>query len=229
MLITDFARHVTQWAPGAPSASVAQAILDAAKQFLTETQVWNEVQQPIPLQANVQTYDMDAPIGARCIAIKDIYAPYLSTGRLRGVTLDELARMMPNWQTAQASGNDLGPQSGSPSIYTRAFDFTTFNLYPMPVAPLPTTNGYLQVHGVYTLLDSATSIPDDVVERYREAIVLGARARLQAMPAQTWTNERQAADAAQQFKTHIFRARVDALHAKTNGNTAVTPRVFGRW
>lgn len=229
MLLTALNAFVTPSVPGAPTVIVQQAILDSAKEFLTETQVWNEVQPPVPLAANVQTYDMDAPIGARCIGIKEIFAPYLAKGRLSGVSLDELARMMPNWQTAQSNSTVPGQVSGAPWLYTRAFDFTTFNLYPMPAAPLPSANAYLQVHGVYTLLDTATTIPDDIYERYREVIVAGAKSRLLWMLGQSWGNEKLAMKADADVKNAKFRARVNAMHDKTNGIAVVSPRMFGRW
>jgi hypothetical protein len=219
MLILDFvANNVQADLPGCPASAMKKAVIDAAKDFLTESQVWNEIQDPLLILSGVNEYSLDAPsTGVKCIDIKAVYAPWMPRGELIGVSMDQLAFALPNWDTA------IG---GQPSHYTRAFDFSNFRVFPYP-SNVP-AGTQVRVHGVYTLTDTATQIPDDIVTRYGEKIASGAKYRLMLNPKKTWTDLQLAKYHKDEFENGKISAKVDAMHAKTSGDHRVPPRRFGQ-
>lgn len=213
MKAADFLKYVLPHVPGCPSVTARQAVLDAAREFLSESQVWDEIQDPIPVADDVQEYDLEAPVGALCIDVREIY---LRTGTLIPVTVAQLSSVLPDWQTAQGS---------QPRFYTRSFDFSSIRIFPKPLEPAGQT---MRVHGVYTLSEAATDIPDAIVARYREPIASGAKYRLMVLPGQTWTDLRLAEHHKNKFDDAVMTARITAQHGKTAGSAAVRPRAFGR-
>lgn len=215
MLITDFLKYVLPEVPGCPTVSAKQAILDSATEFLTYSGAWNELQDPIALSALNNEYDLDAPTGARCIDIRAVYATFYSTGHLQPATMTQIALLFPQWATATAN---------LPSHYTRAFDFNTIRVFPIPDNP----NGeVIRIHAVYTLKADATLIPDDIVERYREVIAAGAKTRLLRMGAQ-WKDMAMSAFYKTEFENGKLVAKVTAEHGKTRGYVTAPARRFGQ-
>lgn len=211
--IVDLLKFVLPEVSGCPSATAKLAIIDAAKEFLTFSGVWNEIQDPVVLEEGEPNYDLEAPTGARCINLKAVYAPWASRGELQGLTSDQLPV---DWQTAE--GN-------LPYAYTRAMDFSSIRVYPIPTNVDGTSA--IRMHAIYTLKDTATSMPDDIVERYRDAICDGAKARLMVKPKQTWTDLATAAYYQAMFNDKKLVAKVHAEHSKTRGNITVPPLKFG--
>jgi hypothetical protein len=213
MTLEDFCKYVLPDVPGCPTFTAKQAVLAAATEFLTFSGAWNEIQDPVDVQDNVSEYDLDAPSGARAIDIKAIYT---TSGELVPVTLRELAQILPTWQTAEGS---------APAYYTRAFDFTTIRVYPKPVNPPAET---LTMHVVYTLKDTATTIPDAIVQRYQEPIASGAKARLMVMAKVAWSDPKLALYHKAMFDDGKLAARVTASHDKTPAGLYVPARAFGQ-
>lgn len=213
ILIADLLKYVLPEVSGCPTATAKLAIIDAAKELFTFSGLWNEIQDPVTLNEGEANYDLEAPPGAQCISLKAVYAPWASYGELTGFTADQ---MPTDWQTAE--GN-------LPSAYTRAFDFTSIRVYPIPTNVDGTSA--IRMHAVYTLKDTATTIPDDIVSRYRDLITDGAKARLMIKPKQTWTDLPTAAIYQGRFNDGKLAAKVNAEKSKTRGNVTVPPRLFG--
>lgn len=216
MTLDDFLVYVLPDVPGCPTAMAKQAVLDTAIDFLTESQAWSEIQDPLTLKAGFNQFDLDAPTGARCIDLREIYTSW-GTVTLIGKTQRELALILPDWQIAT---------SNLPQWFTRAQDFSTFKVYPIPT----TTGGeMITPHAVYTLKRTATAIPDDIVDRYRDAIADGAKWRLKAMSRQTWSDPARAQVHRTDYEAARVAARVTARRDKTPGALVVAPRRFGRY
>lgn len=215
MTLLDFVdKYVMADVPGCPTAVAKEKAFKAAQDFLTFSQVWVEVQDPEYVVARVRDYPLWAPTGARCIDILNIYT---RAGALVPRTIQQLADEMPNWQSAEGS---------VPQFYTRSFDFTTFYVYPLPTDPGDET---LSVHGVYTLKEGATSILDEIVERFGEVIAHGAKERLMTMAGGvTWANPQLAIYHRNEYDTGRSVARITAAHGKTSGAAVARPRRFGQ-
>lgn len=212
MDITDFNEYVYPDVRGCPTADVTRAVRDAATEFLTFSGAWKEVQEPMPLVADERQYFLSAPTDGRCIDILNVYT---LAGELIPQTLQQLAVTFPDWQSCE--GN-------VPSHYTRAKDYTSIDVYPLPTDPGSET---LTFHAVYTLRDTATTIPDEIVYRYKDALVSGALKRLLAMARTPWQDLKLAAYHAGQFQDAKEAARITARHDKTAGHITVPSRVFG--
>lgn len=213
MLLNDFLKYVLPDVPGCPSAVAKQKLLEAATDFLTRSQAWNEVQYAQRVQPDQQEYWLDAPSGARCIDVLDVYTV---AGHLIPVTLGQLAQVMPDWQTAEGS---------TPTYYTRAFDFETLRVFPKPTQPGSET---LTVHAVYTLTDRSATIPDVIAQRYAEPIAHGTKFRLMTMPRAQWQDLKLAEYHRSEFESGVSMALITATHGKTAGSARVQPRRFGQ-
>jgi hypothetical protein len=214
MTLDDFLVYVLPEVPGCPRQIAAQAVLDAAIDFMTFSQVWNEIQDPIALVDGVYEYDLSAGwTYARAIDIREIYTP---NGRLIGKTMREIADLIPNWQVQTSS---------EPLYYSRAATYDTIRVFPIP--QLPTDS--MTVDAVYTLRESATVIPDVVVQRWRRPIADGALARLQLMAGAAWFNERRGLRHEQDFERARADARITAMIDKASGSVRVPGRLFGRY
>jgi hypothetical protein len=214
MQISDLLPRVLPDVPGCPSAVARDAILKAADQFFTDSAIWDEVQDPIEVVDGQADYDLEAPSGARCINVKTVYGN--SGYELTGVDLMQLANAMPDWQTAAAS---------TPRLYTRAFGFDFIRVFPLPTNPVAET---LRVHGVYTVKDTSTTLPDEVMQRYADEIASGAKYRLMVQPRTTWQDLKLAQFHRDIFLSGIASARITAAHGKTTVAARVQPRRFGR-
>jgi hypothetical protein len=215
--ITDFLRYVLPGISGVPSAVARQAVIEAAQEFLRETKVWDEIQDPIRLGDGVNEYDLEAPRGAKCIDLQDVYAHWAPDGRLRGMTQSQLARQSPEWATARG---------GLPVAYTRAADFQTIRVYPIPTEPQ--RDAVIRMHAVYTLSDDATELPEEIVSRWREALVHGARSRLLITSKDNpWRDLELGEYHRRQFRDGLQEAQIYAEHGKTRGEVIVPPIRFG--
>lgn len=213
MTLTDFLDYILPDVPGCPSPVASRAALRAATDFLSRSQAWVEVQDPIAVVANQQEYELDAPSGARVI---DVLAIHTRAGELMPLTLDQLPRVYADWQTVE--GN-------VPAHYTRGFDFTTFRVYPKPTEPNGET---LRVQAVYTLRDTATAIPDEIVRMYGEAIASGAKERLMTMPGVAWKDLQLAQYHATKYQEGLNEARIRSAMGNTLASVAARPRRFGQ-
>ena len=218
MLIADFLNEfVYPDVVGCSAADMTLAVRRAATEFFIETGAWNEIQDPVPLVARTNEYGLDAPTGALVIDVRDVYATWMVNGRLIPTTIAQLAYEMPNWASAEAD---------RASRYTRAFDFTSIRVYPLPTAP--TSSDVMRIHAVYSLKRSATTIPDDIVERWGEVIASGAKSRLMVMPRVKWFEPKLAVYHGDLFASAKLAAKVNAEMSKTRGVVTAAPRAFGR-
>jgi hypothetical protein len=216
MLIADFVKYVLPDVQGCPTGTAKLAVIDAATEFLTFSGAWSEVQDAIALSDNNAEYDLEAPSGARCIDLRAVYASFSSDGKLIPVSMDQLAVAIPSWQTAE---------SNLPSHYTRAFDYTTIRVFPLPTD----VDGHsIRPHASYTLKETATSIPDVIVQRYREVISSGAKARLMVMSKVNWRDIESAKFHLDRFENGKLAAKVIAEHGNTKSSVFVPPRAFGQ-
>jgi hypothetical protein len=214
MTLDDFLVYVLPEAPGCPRQTAVRAVLDTAIDFLTFSQVWNEIQDPVPLQDQVNEYLLIAYQGqARCIDVREVY---MSNGRLIGKTMREIADLIPNWQVQT---------SNQPLYYSRAATYDTLRVFPIPSSPTDS----LTIDAVYTLKETATSIPDVIVQRWRKAIADGALSRLKSMSKVAWSDPARAKQHQDDYLFQRADARVTALTDKASGTVRVPGRLFGRY
>lgn len=212
MKVEDFYRYIAPELPGAPSELMRQAVMFTANSFCVDTQVLDMISDPIDLYPGQADYDMDPMSGAVPVTIKSVWT---ANRELRPVTMSELFRLLPNWQSASNS---------EPSFYNMVKGFGILTVYPTPAEPI---SAKLTVHAVYAPQQTGQILPDLLFERYFDAIAAGSKARLMIQPGQTWSNPRQAVIYNQVYDAAVNEARGDILHNRVPGSIRVRPIRFG--
>lgn len=212
MKVDDFLRFVTPDVPGCPDDLVAQAVMFTANRFCIETQCIDVISDPVELEEGVQDYSMDIMPGMQAITIKSVWSP---TRELTPVTMSELNRLIPNWQSAANS---------DPSFYNMVKGFGTLTVYPIPAAPL---GAPLTFHAVYAPTQFGNIVPDLLVNFYLDTIAAGAKARLMITPGQTWSNPQLAMANQSLYDAGVVSAKIDVMHNRVPGSIRVRPLRFG--
>ena len=197
--------------PGVPDITALQALRLTAIDFCEKTNAWNETQDPIPLEDNVNEYDLDVEQGARINSVMEVW---LKDRQLDPKTVQELALVLPDWQTAKNS---------RPSFYNAAAEIGVLRVYPIPLEP--TESITVRVSYVPTL--SATTVPDIVVNRYLDELIHGAKHRLMIAPGKGWSNPQLAAYHDTKFDEGVQSAKIDILHNHVQGSIRAKPVRFG--
>lgn len=209
-LITQFALRVIPHVPNAPNALIRQAVIDAAAEFCTRTNAWNEIQDAVLTSANNADYELELPSGAQPLTIEDVW---IGTERLTPLPMRQLQLVLPAWQTAV----------GTPVYYNSEFDMLGFRVFPAPAA----SGLALRIRGSFTPTEASESLPDFMWTKYRETIASGAKARLLIAPENmAWSNPKLGAYHQVLFDTGIADARIAVLHGRVAGALTVTPRRF---
>lgn len=147
-------------ARGCSDMLAVDALRRSAIQLCEQTQAWRET---ITQQAKTQDVDLDIPAHSRAAAIRRVF-----------VGEDEILPMAPD---------NINPfaASSTPRGYFRVSE-NVLRLIPAPDAPVTLT-----VEAVLAPTYTANTIPDDLADRCRMALIWGALAYLLAIPGQTWT------------------------------------------
>lgn len=204
MKVHDFSRWITPEVLGCPDPVVDQAIVSTVFEFCDQSGAWDEVQDPVTVEAGVSDYDIPAPAGAIALRVMDV----LLNGRpLRSVSFKEAA---------------MTQQVAAPTVYTSSVERGIVRLSPAPKE----TGDQLQVRAVYAPAMTATVLPDFLMQRHAETIAAGTKARLQLMPGVTWSNPSLASVYAQRFQSGLIDARMESLYGRNNGAIRIEPKVF---
>ena len=209
-LITQFASRISPHVPGAPAALVRQALIDAATEFCTRTNAWNEIQDAILTSANNADYELELPSGAIPLIVEEVWS---EGDRLVPLTMAQLHLVLPDWQTA----------IGTPAYYNSEFDMLGFRVFPAPAA----SGLKLRIRGSFAPTEASESLPDFMWTKYRETLASGAKARLLVAPESVaWSNPKLGAYHQALFDSGIADARIAVLHGRVAGTLTVTPRSF---
>ncbi len=213
MRLDDFMPHVLVELPGCSDPLVKQTLVRAAVEFCQRTLAWDEIQDPITLTDDVSEYEIDVPSGGQVYQVRDVW---IRNRRLRPITLQDLQLEMPDWRDSGAS---------EPSAYNLSTTRGTLSVFPrLQNVPANTT---MVLRVAYVPSNSATVLPDFLGQQYLMAIAAGVKAALMAIPNQAWSQPALVPFYRQQFEEGVFNARAEALHDRTFGTVAVTPRRYG--
>lgn len=148
-------------APGASDPLAVDALRMAAIQLCEKTSAWHE-----SFTQNVRTQDieLDVPSQSRAVGIERVY--------INGSLISPIT----------AGQADLFAQPGVPDGYYRTEDNV------LRLVPAPSDAVSLSVDVILAPTYTATSIPDDLANRCRKALIYGALAQLLIVPGQAWTN-----------------------------------------
>ena len=212
MKIDDIVHHARLELPDVLDAIIVQAIAAAASDFCTRTRVWDEIQDPFGLVDGVNQYDMEAPLGARVLSIANVWA---NARELVPVTMAKLVYVLPNWQTAQ---------SAQPVYFNAARDWSTLTVYPIP---MQAQQAPLTFRAQYAPTRVSTTLPDFLVDRFFDALMDGAKARLMLQSNVPWSNPAMAAVHQQAYEAAVAQAHIDQLHERVPAALTIQPVRFG--
>lgn len=212
LALSDFLAGVLPDLPGCPTAVATTAALRTLQDFCKETYAWSEVQDPIALQDDLNEIDLDAPSGARCIAIMSMFC---GNREVHPRTLAQIQADLPDWQTCA---------SNLPLYYTQAYDYTSARIFPIPTG---ITSEQLTIRAAYMPTDAATTIDEDLAARFRETLEAGTKHRLMRAANQPWTDLKLAKFYGDLYDDGVISARILVKHDKTPGSVYVPARSFG--
>lgn len=166
---------------GCPNPTVDRALCDAMREFCTAAPVWVEWSDDVPASGTTQRFDFDVPTGAELVKARRCVVD----GQDYGVR--SIADLPLDWQDEDAT---------DPDECLVQIDNTEFLLVPKPSA-----GHVIRVEVVLKPTIAATTFPDELLNRYGEAIAAGAKCRLLMVPGQAWTNPKLAEMCSSQFAT----------------------------
>lgn len=212
MTLTDFLVNVLPDVPACPQQLASRTLISVLDDFCRKTRCWTEFQEPIPLIADISEYELDYPLGAKALEIKSMTCNGLP---LWPATISQLMDLSPSWET------DTG---GAPARYTSPTEYGLFRVWPTPSS----VNGETLVARVsYAPKVAATSIPDDIAERYQYPLACGTKWRLMAMPNCAWSNPEMAAYFKGEYEQNALTARIEMTHERVEGTIRARPVRFG--
>lgn len=212
MQIDDLVHYVRLELPGVMDVIIVQAMAATAMDFCEHTRVWDEIQDPVALMDGVSQYDMEGPTGARVLTIANVWA---ADRELVAVTMAELVRHLPNWQTAQGS---------QPVYYNAARDLKAITVYPTPMGA---NKALLTLKAQYAPKRTATTLPDFLGDDHHDALVAGTKARLMVQVNVPWSNPAAGLMHQQFYDQAVSQARINQLHEQVPATIRVRPVRFG--
>ena len=165
-----FYRFTTPDLPGVSDPMVDQALVSAAVEFCTRSGVsdaWVDAFQTVDGESS---YGLDLPQG---MLIQAIVSAQIGNRNLDPVSFDTLVAAHPDWKTKR----------GAPAACY--LDDATQEIV---LVPTPDRIEGVEVRCRYVPTFAAKALPDILFNRYAPGISAGAKAILQRMPSQPWSN-----------------------------------------
>lgn len=187
---SDLVNAVLRETPEAPHALIESEARAAVMDFCRRSRYWTET-EVLLLEPGIGEYRL-RPI---------------DNGRIDQILRAQFASANGGYRTLDKSDRRLFMglnDAGDPTTYAESAD----RIYLHPIYPNPA--GVVNLHVVLVPLQSSMSFPDHIEERWREALVAGASARLLMHSNKPWTNENKAMLLQQKFDLAVRDARQNA-------------------
>lgn len=196
MLWSSFFPEIATFAMGCPNPLLEAKLRQAAIEFLERTRAWVEWLDPVTSFDGLVEYDFDIPAGS-------------DVARVERATVDGEPIVIQSYRDAPHdwSRTDLVNQG----LVSR--DLKTFRLGNAVAAGL-----VIQVQVALTPSRTATGLPDDLFDKYKDDIVHGALSKLLEVPSTTYYQPDVAGRKFSMFEAAIAANAVDAWRGLT-GNT----------
>jgi hypothetical protein len=187
--------------PSATDHGIVRALIRSAGRFFRQSGVWRERIDPIALKAGADSYSLAAPSqGARVERV--IVATF--NGRPM-----ELVR--------ERDMFDLPRSEGPPRAIAIRSQNDECVVWPIPRQE--EAGKQILVFAVIVPTASVRTLPDALLDEWRDGIVSGAKADLMSMPGMAWTNAAAAMNYERRFEEEVSRAKreqVSGGHAPLN-------------
>jgi hypothetical protein len=178
-----------------PSVVATHELLRAAQDFFERSRVWKAMTAPVAVAASQSLVDVVSPAANTDPA--RIEAAWLDGRRLYPKTVEELNDVAgPLWTT----------QAGATAHYVQMTPYQV-QLYPLP--SVAAAQGIIFNFAVMPG-EGTTTLPDDVADRYRDQIIMGAKARLMLYQNKPWSNPGMGGALMAQFEADVARFNASA-------------------
>ena len=185
-----------------PEALALLMLSRSAREFCTESGIWEEDLEPIQLVAGAPEYDLDPQETGEVVRVV--------SATLDGADIDTTIPndLPPTWRT----------DTGTPTAVM--IEVETVRPY-----PTPTSAGTLVIRAALRPKLGTTSIPR-AIEEWGEEIAAGALARLKAQADKPWSDRGAVAAYRETFKDAISAAQARAIRGRGNRKLRVRPASF---
>lgn len=203
---------VLPYAHSCPEIIGIEAIRNAAIEFC-ERSLWVQEQvPPITPIAGTSSYQL-IPADPSATDVAEIMHLWLGPRELIASSVDKLA---------DSFGRDWRTITAAPQYFTTIESQSIVVLAPTPDvgATTSTLNAIIAIRPLRT----ATTLSNDLVERWAEAIAYGARARLHQIMRQPWYDMPMAVAEQREFRALIAEATIKRNKGATREITVVRPR-----
>jgi hypothetical protein len=203
----SFYPEVMLYYPGIPELVLENAIRNACIEFCERTDwlLYTPIPQQLTALENEYDLTLDLPVGAEVARVQSMWANQLP---LTPKDEEDLRRIY---------GLDWRNQSGTPAFYTQ-YTTDTAILCPFPTQTVVAALGMTLV--VRPRQDS-TSVDPSLLNRWREVIGAGARARLAQIPGQAYESAKGADRMTMKFEAGVM----EGIRMRNRGLTRSTLRV----
>ena len=202
--LPDLLPHVA----GCPTLIATHELRRTAQAFFHATKAWKlRLATPFAVGA-----------GQRDVTVT--FTDQVELERIENVWLDG-QRLVPatTIQLSEDYGDDWAGHTGTPSRYYLDTP-GVISLYPLPSAAAAVG---LVVRAEVSPSDASTGLPDDIAVAYRDAIQIGAKARLMAYKGKPWTDLALAGSYAEAFQAAVTKAKNAASTVNSRGRVASRP------
>ena len=201
--------------PGITADMAIRAIRHTVIEFCEKSLIYQVTQDPITLQAGLDTYDLDAPKGYR---VHKVMKAWFKGTELTPIAPDDLTAPDPYLQTASAAGYTVTKEPPK-GFLQKDFDTVTFS----PVPDQAYLNAITMRVALVPLRDSS-GCENFLYEQWGEIIACGAKARLMLNPGKPYTNPDAAAMNQARYVTGVNDARQRAARGNVRSTLTVQMR-----
>lgn len=201
--------------PGCPEPTIQQAVLDTAIDLCAETRIYNAFVQ-FGSTAGLQSYVLSAPADTdeEIHTIMNVWWKTRHLGPAADYLIDRPETLFSTSFSTQ--------EQGDPRRWMRAQN-GAFTVYPVPNTAIP--DGFTIQYAMKPKL-TATTIPDLLIDQWKDTVISGTLARLRSTPGKQWTTSPQMDMA--MFNLGRARAKAVARQGQNGSPMRVNTRGFGR-
>jgi hypothetical protein len=197
MILDELLIHVLPYVPGCSASMAKRHLLNAAREWCRDTEIWQADLLPLITRAGRVGYALNTERHQEVVKINWVY---VDTEKCRLVA-------------AAAAQTILDEFRLNPDQVACAACWTT-NREDVNLHPSPTTDGQLiRINAVLMPSKNAEELAEEVIGRHEESIAAGALGRLLSMPKEDWTDM----DAASMWMGQFIDAKQRALFEVAHG------------
>lgn len=190
---------------GCPEPTVERALLRASQDWCTRTRCWRADLDAITLRDGTADYDLAYPTQAEGVQIIGATIGGFDIG----------LEVVDGTTTADRRAGSRG----SKRVLTNDMRIVT-------VMPTPAATGSLVITAVLKPSDTATGVPNELADRFKDQIATGALVRLLKLNKTEWTNPGLAGDKSKGYEKEVARVRKAVWKAWTNARPRAVAMYF---